>query len=126
MDFTDGISWVCQLSLAYLFFRSAYRKVTRFERVSAEFIRWGYPFPGQVIFFLIVVWILGATAILIPVWAGVAAAVLLPFMIVAFLTLLFHGEFRRLVEPSLPIALLLFVIALHGNEILDAIYRLRG
>jgi len=126
MDIINALAWVSQFLLAYFFFRSAYRKVTGYERVSAEFLRWGYPFPGQVTFLLIAVWILGGTAILVPAWAGIAAAVLLTFLIVAVATLLFHGEFRRLIEPGRPIVLLLFVIAVRSDEILDVIYQLRG
>jgi uncharacterized membrane protein YphA (DoxX/SURF4 family) len=123
-DTVNLLSWLCQCYLAYLFFCSAYKKVTQFERVSAEFLRWGYPFPRQVTFFLIVVWILSAIAILVPMLAGFAAVVLLAFMAVAFITLLLHGEIRRLVEPARPIALSLFVIAVHSSEMLEIIYQL--
>ena len=126
MDLVKALSWMCQFLLAYFFFRSAYRKVTGYERVKNEFLGWGYPFPGQVTFFLIAVWILGATALLVPLWAGFSAAVLLVFMLVAFTTLLIHGEYRRLVEPLQPIVLLLIVIALRRNDLSDAINRLIG
>jgi len=120
------LSWLCQCYLAYLFFRSAYKKVTQFERVKAEFLRWGYPFPGQVTFFLIVIWILSAISILIPMLAGFAAVVLLVFMIVAFITLLIHSEIHRLVEPARPIALSLFVIAARSSEMAEIIYQLHN
>ena len=117
--------WACQIYLAYLFFRSAYNKVTKYELVKAEFERWGYPFPGQITFFLIVVWILGATTILFPQWSVFPAFVLLAFMTVAFATLVFHGEYRRLVEPGLPMALSLFIVIVRFNELLDAVSRLK-
>ena len=119
MEPINALAWVCQLYLAFFFIRSAYRKVTGYERVSAEFLHWGYPFPGQVTFFLIAVWILGATALLIPAWSGLAAVSLLAFMLVAFATLLINGEFRRLVEPARPIVLLLFVVAVRSDEMLE-------
>jgi uncharacterized membrane protein YphA (DoxX/SURF4 family) len=119
MDIFNLISWACQLYLAYFFFRSAYRKVTGYERVRAEFLGWGYPFPGRITFFLIIVWILGATAILVPSLSGLAAGVLLTFMIVAFVTLLIHGEYIRLVEPAVPIVLLVFVLVTQGDQIFD-------
>ena len=118
------LSWLCQCYLAYLFFRSAYKKVTQFECVSEEFLRWGYPFPRQVTFFLIAVWILSATAILVPLLAGFAAMVLLAFMIVAFITLLIPGEIRRLAESARPIVLSLFVIAARSDEMVEIIYQL--
>ena len=117
----NAFSWLCQVLLAYLFFRSAYRKVTGFERVSAEFRRWGYPFPNQVTRFLTGVWIVCATAVLVPAWAGLAAVVLLAFMVVAFSTLSHHREFRRLVEPARPILLSSFVVWARGKETLDLI-----
>ncbi len=101
--------WLCQLYAAKIFLVSAYRKTTGFQRVTAEFARWGYPFPDKVTFFLIVVWILGTFHLLIPDWSGLAAFALLPFMLVAFATLLAHGEFRRLREPAVPIVLLSIV-----------------
>ena len=113
---------MCQIYLAYFFFRSAYRKVLGYERVKAEFFAWGYPFPGQVTVFLIVIWIIGGTALLIPVSAGISALVLLAFMTVAFVTLLVHGEYRRLVEPARPIALLMIIVALRFYEIADTVY----
>jgi uncharacterized membrane protein YphA (DoxX/SURF4 family) len=119
MDIFNLISWICQLYLAYFFFRSAYRKVTGYERVKAEFLGWGYPFPGHITFFLIVVWVLGATAILIPSVSGLAASVLLAFMIVASATLIIHGEYIRLVEPAVPIVLLVFVLVTQGDQIFD-------
>ena len=125
-DTANLLSWVCQWFLAYLFFRSAYKKVTQFEHVGEEFLRWGYPFPKQVTFFLIAVWILSATAILVPLLAGFAAVVLLAFMIVAFITLLLHGEIRRLAEPARPIVLSLFVIAVRSNEMVEIINQLRN
>jgi len=115
MDTFSLISWICQLYLAYFFFRSAYRKVTGYERVKAEFLGWGYPFPGQITYFLIAVWVLGATAILIPSVSALAAGVLLVFMIVAFANLLIHGEYKRLVEPAVPIVLLVFVLVTKSN-----------
>ena len=120
------LSWLCQCYLAYLFFRSAYKKVTQFESVKAEFLRWGYPFPGQVTFFLIAIWILSAISILVPMLAGFAAVVLLAFMIVAFITLLVHGEIHRLAEPARPIVLSLFVIAVRSNEMVEIINQLRN
>jgi uncharacterized membrane protein YphA (DoxX/SURF4 family) len=121
MEIFDLISWIFQLYLAYFFFRSAYRKVTGFDRVTAEFLGWGYPFPGRITFFLIIVWILGATAILIPFLSGPAAGVLLAFMIVAFATLLIHGEYIRLVEPTVPIVLLVFVFVMQRNQVFDLV-----
>ncbi|MCP4183170.1 MAG: DoxX family membrane protein [Hyphomicrobiales bacterium] len=121
MDVFNLISWVFQLYLAYFFFRSAYRKVTGYERVKAEFQGWGYPFPDYVTFFLIAVWILGATAILAPFLSGLAAAVLLGFMIVAFATLLIHGEYMRLVEPAIPIVLLAYVIAAQRKQVFSLV-----
>ncbi len=121
MDIFKLILWICQLYLAYFFFRSAYRKVVGYERVRAEFLGWGYPFPGRITFFLIVVWILGATAILVPSLSGLAAGVLLAFMIVAFATLLIHSEYKRLIEPTVPIVLLIFVFVMHRNQAFDLV-----
>lgn len=125
-DTVNLLSWLCQCYLAYLFFRSAYKKVTQFERVSAEFSGWGYPFPRQVTFFLIVIWILSAIALLAPLLAGFAAVVLLAFMTIAFITLLLHGEIRRLTEPARPIALSLFIIAVRSGEMAEIINQLRN
>ncbi len=113
----SALSWLCQVLLAFLFFRSAYRKVKNFPRVSDEFKGWGYPFPDLVTRFLTGVWIVSATAVLVPAWAGLAAMVLLAFMIVAFATLVVHREFRRLVEPARPILLSSFVIWARSEEI---------
>ena len=121
MTIFDLVLWICQLYLAYFFFRSAYRKVTGYERVRAEFLGWGYPFPGRITFFLIIVWVLGATAILIPSLSGFAAGVLLAFMIVAFATLLIHGEYIRLVEPTVPIVLLAFVFVTQRNQVFELV-----
>ncbi|MCC7038932.1 MAG: DoxX family protein [Burkholderiales bacterium] len=103
------VVWSCQIYAAKIFFVSAYRKTTRFQRVTDEFRRWGYPVPEKIAFFLIVIWIHGALYLLIPSFSGLAALALLPFMLVAFATLLVHGEFRRLREPAVPIALLSIV-----------------
>ena len=120
----NALSWLCQVTLAFLFFRSAYRKVKNFARVSAEFKGWGYPFPDLVTRFLTGVWIVTATTVLVPAWAAPAAAVLLAFMIVAFATLVYHREFRRLIEPTRPILLSSFVIWARGQGILDSIAQL--
>lgn len=111
------ISLICRLYLAWFFLRSAYRKVKSFDHISAEFQGWGYPFPRQVTFFLIAVWLWSAPALLIPISVGPAAIVLLAIMLVAAATLLFHGEYRRMIEPAVPIALLAIVAALHLQEI---------
>jgi len=119
------ISWICQVYLAFFFFRSAYRKTICFTHVADEFKRWGYPYPGQVTRFLIGVWILAGTSLLIPPLAASAALVLLLFMLVAFATLLVHGEIRRLVEPGVPIVLLTAVIALRFDEFMNVIQLLK-
>ncbi len=106
----EVISWACQFYLAFFFVRSAYRKTTRFERVKAEFEGWGYPFPGLIARLLSIIWCVCATAMLFPATAVLSATVLLAFMIAAFATLFIHGEYRRLVEPAIPIVLLLVVI----------------
>lgn len=124
MEIANILSWMCQFYLAFFFFRSAYRKITKFERVSDEFLRWGYPFPGQITCLLIAVWILGATVLLIPGSTVLAAAALLAFMTVAFATLLIHREYRRLVEPAVPIVLLVFIIAVHRQELIDTFSQL--
>lgn len=103
------VMWLCQLYLAWFFFRSAYRKTVNYEKVSAEFGRWGYPFPRELTFFLIVVWIQCATLLLVPGVASGAAAVLLAFMLVAFLTLMVHREWQRLREPAIPMVMLALV-----------------
>jgi uncharacterized membrane protein YphA (DoxX/SURF4 family) len=112
--------WACQIYLAYLFYRSAYRKITGYARVTTEFQGWGYPFPGQITFSLICVWILCATALFVPMWSGPSAIVLLVFMIAAFTTLVVHREYKRLVEPARPIALSMFIIFARQNEIIAA------
>ncbi len=116
---TNALAWACQIYLAYFFIRSAYRKVTGYQRVTDEFKLWGYPFPEQITFFLIVIWILGATALVVRPWSGFAAIVLLAFMIVAFATLVANREYKRLNEPAKPILLLIFVIFARNNEILS-------
>ena len=113
--------WVCQIYLAYLFYRSAYKKVTKYETVKNEFLRWGYPFPGQLTFFLIIVWILAGAALLVPALAGFSALVLALFMIVAFATLVVHGEYRRLIEPTQPLVLSTFIIVMRFDEIINTI-----
>lgn len=113
------VSWLCQIYLAFFFLRSAYRKMVGFERVSGEFRDWGYPFPSQVTVFLIIVWVICAPALLVPSWVGLSAVTLLAFMTVAFATLLVHGLCRKLIEPTVPIVLLLIVIAIRRNEVSD-------
>ena len=125
MDAAILISWTCQVYLAFFFFRSAYRKTVHFSHVADEFKRWGYPFPGQVTILLVGVWVLAGTSLLIPPLAATAALVLLLFMLVAFATLLVHGEIRRLVEPGVPIVLLTAVIALRFDEITNVIQLLK-
>jgi uncharacterized membrane protein YphA (DoxX/SURF4 family) len=125
-QFIEPLVWGCQFYLAFLFYRSAYRKVTGYARVTDEFQRWGYPFPGLVTFFLICVWILCATAQLFPTWSAPSAIVLLVFMIAAFTTLVIHREFKRLVEPARPIALSAFIIYARSNELIDIFELLRG
>ena len=117
MAIADIISWVFQVYLAIFFARSAYRKVTGFERVRAEFQGWGYPFPGVVTGFLISVWIVCSVAILIPSFVTATAIVLLGFMFVAFLTLAKSGEFTRLIEPARPIAAILVVLAVEFTKV---------
>ncbi len=102
--------WASQGYLAFFFMRSAYRKTINFERVSAEFAGWGYPQPDLITRFLSLVWVVCAVLLLIPTTATYSALVLLGFMIIAFATLLKHGEYRRLTEPAVPIVLLLFVV----------------
>lgn len=118
MSIAFFISWACQLILIYFFLRSAFRKARGFERVSAEFQGWGYPFPDQITFFLIGVWILCSAAFLVPESVGISAVILMGFMIVACVTLIVNGEFRRLVEPARPIILLAIVIGVRWHEIL--------
>ena len=89
--------------------------------MRAEFAGWGYPLPGQITVFLIIVWIICASALLVPGWSGVAAVALLPFMIVAISTLARHREFRRMIEPARPIAALIIVISIRWNEVQDLI-----
>ena len=122
----DVLTWACQIYLAFLFYRSAYRKVTGYARVTDEFRRWGYPFPGQVTFFLICVWILCATALFIPILSGPSAIVLLVFMIFAAGTLVVHREFKRLVEPARPILLSMFTIFARSNEMFEMYSQLMG
>ncbi len=121
MTFADISSWICQFYLAFFFARSAYRKGRNFERVSAEFRAWGYPFPEIVTGFLACVWIVCTVTILIPSLAAVTSVVLLGFMMIAFTTLLVHGEIRRLKEPAIPILLLLVIIMLRHVEIAELI-----
>ena len=121
MDAVILISWICQVYLAFFFLRSAYRKTIHFTRVADEFKRWGYPFPGQVTIFLVGMWIFAGSSLLIPPLAASAALLLLLFMLVAFATLLVHGEIRRLVEPGVPIVLLTVVIALRFDELMNVI-----
>ncbi len=112
MALADVISWAFQLYLASFFARSAYRKITGFERVRAEFPGWGYPLPGVVTGFLASVWIVCAVTILVPPLVTQTAVVLFGFMIIAFLTLLRNGEFSRLIEPTRPIFGILVVLAM--------------
>ncbi|MCP4071618.1 MAG: DoxX family membrane protein [Hyphomicrobiales bacterium] len=121
MTFTDIVSWICQLYLAFFFARSAYRKVKNFERVSTEFRDWGYPLPEFVTGFLVCVWIVCSVTILIPSLAGITSVVLLVFMMIASATLLVHGEIRRLIEPAIPILLLLVIIMLRHAQIADIV-----
>lgn len=92
--------------------------------MSAEFSGWGYPYPDQVTFFLIAVWILCATGLLVPLLVGLAALVLLVFMFIAFGTLVIHGEYRRLCEPSVPIGLLIIVIIANWEVIFEVLANL--
>ena len=71
------------------------------------------------------VWILAGTSLLVPPLAASAALVLLLFMLVAFATLLVHGEIRRLVEPGVPIMLLTAVIALRFDDFMTVIQLLK-
>ena len=121
MDIISTLAWLSQICLAFLFYRSAYRKVTKFELVKEEFLCWGYPFPGQVTFFLIVIWILAGAALLIPQWAGFSALVLAFFMLVAFITLLMHGEYRRLIEPTRPLLLSIFIVAVRSGDMINVV-----
>jgi len=104
------ISWMCQLYLAFFFLRSAYRKTINFEKVSVEFQGWGYPFPGFITRLLSLVWVICGIALLVPATSWLAAVVLMAFMIVACATLVWHREFRRLIEPAVPMLLLAIVI----------------
>ncbi len=110
------VAWISQLYAAKILIVSAYRKSSGFQRVTDEFLHWGYPYPDKIVFFLIVVWVLGAFFLLIPTLAGAAAVALLPFMLAAFCTLMAHKEFRRLREPALPIVLLSVVSLSKGCE----------
>lgn len=121
MEALQVISWLCQLYLVFFFLRSAFRKVRNFEKVSAEFRGWGYVFPRQITLLLICVWIVCSVFLLVPKWAGVSAIVLLSFMLVAFATLVVNREFRRLREPSVPIALLAIVIVVRWSEVISAL-----
>jgi uncharacterized membrane protein YphA (DoxX/SURF4 family) len=112
----DILLWLVQLYLAGFFLRSAYRKTINFEKVSDEFRRWGYPFPRKVTFFLIILWTLFAPLLLFPSVVGGAAMVLLMFMIVAFFTLVVHKEWRRLIEPAIPIILLCIVMFSYSSK----------
>ena len=47
-------------------------------------------------------------------------------MTVAFITLLLHGEIRRLTEPARPIVLSLFIIAVRSGEMAETINQLRN
>ncbi len=109
--------WAGQLYLAFFFLRSAYRKTVNFERVSAEFARWGYPHPGLTTRFLSIVWVACSVLLLIPATVGFSALVLLGFMIIAFATLWNHGEYHRLHEPAVPMILLLFILVIRFDEI---------
>ncbi len=102
--------WTGQLYLAFFFLRSAYRKTVNFERVSAEFARWGYPYPGLITRFLSLVWVVCSVSLLVPATTVYSALALLGFMIIAFITLWVHGEYRRLTEPAVPIVLLLLIV----------------
>ena len=107
-----------QLYVAFFFYRSAYKKIFQFDRVKAEFARWGYHRPGLVTRFLSGVWIVGGSALLIPTTVGLAAAVLMVFMIFAIATLVYHGELNRLIEPAGPTALILLILVIRGKETL--------
>ncbi len=122
MSVIEMISWVCQLYLAFFFARSAYRKVKNYQRVREEFRGWGYPLPGIVTGFLVCIWIICAFTILIPPFAGLAAVVLLAFMLVAFATLLWNREIWRLIEPCQPILVLFVVITVRHKEIAAIIF----
>ncbi len=111
MKVAEITSLLLQIYLAFFFARSAYRKITGFERVRVEFQGWGYPFPGVVTGFLAAIWIVCAVTILIPSFVVVTAVVLLGFMTGAFLTLIRSGEFSRLIEPARPILAILVVLA---------------
>jgi uncharacterized membrane protein YphA (DoxX/SURF4 family) len=113
---SDILLWLVQLYLVRFFLRSAYRKTINFEKVSDEFRRWGYPLPRKVTFFLIIVWTLFAPLLLFPSAAGEAAMVLLMFMIAAFFTLVVHKEWRRLIEPTIPIILLCIVVFSNSSK----------
>ncbi len=121
MQITLILLWAAQLYLVFFFLRSAYRKTVNFERVSAEFARWGYPHPGLITRFLSLVWVVGSVLLLIPSTAVFSALLLLGFMIIAFATLWVHGEYRRLIEPAVPIMLLVFIVAVRFDEVAQSI-----
>ncbi len=113
--------WASQLYLAFFFLRSAYRKTINFERVRAEFAGWGYPYPGLITRFLSLVWVVCSVLLLIPSTAVFSALLLLGFMIIAFATLWVHGEYRRLIEPAVPIMLLVFIVIIRIDEVAQSI-----
>ncbi len=121
MQITLILLWAAQLYLVFFFLRSAYRKTVNFERVSAEFARWGYPYPGLITRFLSLVWVVCSVFLLIPATAIYSALALLGFMITAFATLWVHGEYRRLIEPAVPIMLLVFIVIIRFNEVTQSI-----
>jgi uncharacterized membrane protein YphA (DoxX/SURF4 family) len=105
-------AWAAQILAALILLGAAAGKMVSSPGWVTRFRNWGYP-DG---FYLVigVVEIIGAIALLVPRFAGRAAAAMQVVMISAFLTHLLHGEGAAVVRPLIVIVLLAAVIALRG------------
>lgn len=104
--------WIIQILLAGLFIMSSLPKLMSDPEVVANFTRWGMPDN----FYLVIgaLEFLGAVGLLIPRFAGLAAAGLILIMIGALFTHLTHGEMGMAIVPLIVIVLLGVVVYLRN------------
>ena len=105
-------AWIAQILSAVIVFGAALGKLLGTPGWIERFRNWSYP-DG---FYLVigVLELLGVIVLLVPRFAGRAAAGLLVIMLGAFLTHLIHGEGLAVVRPLIVIVLLVAVLWLRG------------
>ena len=114
-------AWIAQILSAGIVFGAALGKLRGTPGWIERFRNWGYPED----FYLVigVLELLGVIALLVPRFAGRAAAGLLVIMLGAFLTHLIHGEGLAVVRPLSVIVLLVAVLWLRGFAFRERIRR---